>query len=393
MRESLGIALDSSSISTTLVDADTPLLGSIDEFRHPWGEDGSVPPAAASARALASAADVAIERASRSHLHPTSVGVMCEWADVRDLVPESFSSQAIGNVELVNSLDARLAYLRSVDALAGVSPILAFWPDGSETVIAAIDPRAGTIDSAHRYNTAELLANSATFTATLDTIVAERDSIPKMLVAMGAPEQTRQMSAAAAERSGLGFTFLGERTQLAIGAALVAAARSTPTGSAPLAVAGGRTAGSAVASIAEPRRWTPLMVFSTLLVLGGLLIGTLFTLAPDNASTATTDPSNNENTPSSTVDEHQPANEKGERRTESENAEPPGSSRPEKGESTGSADPPPLFSPSPPESLLPPCDPVVPATPAGLRRSDPDIAPTSPTPTPDDETCTPIRQG
>ncbi|MGV0156329.1 hypothetical protein ACSW29_23610 [Rhodococcus sp. GB-02] len=42
VRESLGIALDTSSISTTLVDADTPLLGSIDEFRHPWGEGGSV---------------------------------------------------------------------------------------------------------------------------------------------------------------------------------------------------------------------------------------------------------------------------------------------------------------------------------------------------------------
>lgn len=197
MRESLGIALDGGSISTALVDADTPLLGSIDEFRHPWGEGGSVPPAAASARALASAADVAIERASCSHLHPNSIGVVCERADVRDLVPESFSSQAIGNVELVNSLDARLAYLRSVDALAGVSPILAFWPDGSETVIAAIDPIAGTIDSAHRYTSAELLSNSATFTATLDTIVAERDPVPKMLVAMGAPEQTRQMSAVA----------------------------------------------------------------------------------------------------------------------------------------------------------------------------------------------------
>lgn len=388
MRESLGIALDSGSISTALVDADTPLLGSIDEFRHSWGEGGSVPPAAASARALASAADVAIERASRSQLHPTSVGVVCERTDVRDLVPESFSSQAIGNVELVNSLDARLAYLRSVDALAKVSPILAFWPDGSETVIAAIDPRAGTIDSAHRYNTAELLANSATFTATLDTIVAERDPVPKMLVAMGSPEQTRQMSAIAAERSGLGFTFLGDRTQLAIGAALAAAARGTSTNVAPLAVGSGRTAGSAAASIAEPRRWTPLMVFSTLLVLAGLLIGTLFTLAPDNARTATTDSSINETTSSVTADEHQPASENGEHRTG--NADAPGSSRPEKGESTGSADPPPLFSPPSPESFLPPCDPAVPADPAGLRRSDPDI---SPTPTPDDETCTPIRQG
>lgn len=379
MRETLGIALDSGSISTALVDADTPLLGSIDEFRHPWGEDGSVPPAPASARALASAADVAIERASRSHLHPTSVGVVCERADVRDLVPESFSSQAIGGVELVNSLDARLAYLRSVDALAKVSPMLAFWPDGSETVIAAIDPRAGTIDSAHRYNTAELLANSETFTATLDTIVAERDPVPKMLVAMGAPEQTRQMSAAAAERSGLGFTFLGDRTQLAIGAALVAAALGTSTNVAPLAVGSGRTAGSAATA---PRRWTPLMVFSTLLVLAGLLIGTLFTLAPDNARTAPTDSSINENRPSSTVDEHQPASEDGEHRTESGNAE--------WGESGGSADPPPLFSPSRPESFLPPCDPVVPAAPAGLRRSDPDI---SPTPAPKAETCAPMRRG
>ncbi len=393
MRESLGIALDTSSISTALVDADTPLLGSIDEFRHPWGEGGSVPSAPASARALASAADVAIERASRSRLHPTSVGVMCERADVRDLIPESFSSQPIGSVKLVNSLDARLAYLRSVDALAGVSPILAFWPDGSETVIAAIDPRAGTIDSAHRYTTAELLANSETFTATLDAIVAERDPIPKMLVAMGAPEQTRQMSAVAAERSGLGFTFLGERTQLAIGAALVAAARSTPKDAAPLAVVGERTEGTAVAAIAKPRRWTPLMLFSTLLVLGGLLIGMLFTLAPDNASTATTDPSINENTPSTTVDEHQPSNESGDRRTESENADAPGLSGPEWGERGGSADLPPLVSPPPPESLFPPCDPVVPATPAGLRRSDPDIPPASPTPAPGAEACNPIRQG
>ena len=46
MRESLGIVLDSTSISTALVDADTPLLGSIDEFRHGWGEGGGVPTAA-----------------------------------------------------------------------------------------------------------------------------------------------------------------------------------------------------------------------------------------------------------------------------------------------------------------------------------------------------------
>lgn len=390
MRESLGIALDNSSISTALVDADTPLLGSIYEFRHPWGEDGSAPPAPASARALASAADVAIERGSHSHLHPTSIGVVCERADVRDLVPESFSSQAIGNVELINSLDARLAYLGSVDALAGVSPILAFWPDGSETVIAAIDPRTGAIDSAHRYNTAELLVNSATFTATLDTIVAKRDPVPKMLVAMGTPEQTRQMSAVAAERSGLGFTFLGERTQLAIGAALVAAARGTPTNAVPLAVGSGGTAGSAAAA---PRRWAPLMLFSTLLVLSGLLLGMLFTLAPDNARTATTDPSITENAPSATVDEDQPANKNSQHRTESENADAPGLSGPEWGESDGSANPPPLFSPPPPESVLPPCDPVVPADPAGLRRSDPDIPPTPPTPAPDAEECTPIRQG
>lgn len=393
MRESLGIALDSSSISTALVDADTPLLGSIDEFRHPWGDDGSVPSAPSSARALASAADVAVERASRSQLHPTSVGVTCERADVRDLLPDSFSSSAIGNVELVNSLDARLAYLRSVDALAGVSPILAFWPDGSETVIAAIDPRTGTIDSAHRYISAELLADSSTFTATLDTIVAERDPVPKMLVALGAPEQTRQMSAVAAERSGLGFIFLGERTQLAIGAALVAAKRSTPTSAVPLAVGSGEAAGSAAGSIAGPRRWTPLMLFATLLVLGGLLIGMLFTLAPDNASTATTDPTITENTPSTTVDEHQPANENGEHRTESENADAPGLSGPAWGGSGGSPNPPPLFAPPPSESLPPPCDPVVPGAPAGLRRSDPDIPPTSPTSTPDAEDCTPIRQG
>ncbi len=38
MRESLGVVFENQSISTALVDADTPpLLGSIDEFRHPLG--------------------------------------------------------------------------------------------------------------------------------------------------------------------------------------------------------------------------------------------------------------------------------------------------------------------------------------------------------------------
>eukprot|EP01133_Synstelium_polycarpum_P023679 gene23679-28372_t len=220
VRESLGVVFENQSISTALVDADTPLLGSIDEFRHPWGADGTVPSPQASARALASAAEVATGRALRSNLCPTVVGVMCERADVREHVSDSLSSSPFENIELVNGLDARLAYLRTVDALIGVSPILAFWPDGSETVIAAVDPRAGVVDSAHRYDTAELLADSSTFAATLDLLVAERDPVPKMLVAMLVKEDSRQPSAEAAELAGLGFLFLGERTQLAIGAAL-----------------------------------------------------------------------------------------------------------------------------------------------------------------------------
>ncbi|XGU20544.1 hypothetical protein ACETU7_07670 [Rhodococcus sp. 3Y1] len=99
-----------------------------------------VPSAQSSARALVSAAGVAIDRASRSDLHPTSIGVVCERSDVRDLISETSSPLAGDNVVVVNGLDARLAYLRTVDTLAGVSPILAFWGEGEETVIAAIDP-------------------------------------------------------------------------------------------------------------------------------------------------------------------------------------------------------------------------------------------------------------
>ena len=40
------------------------------------------PTAQSSARALASAADVAIERAARSDLQPTVIGVLCERAGV-----------------------------------------------------------------------------------------------------------------------------------------------------------------------------------------------------------------------------------------------------------------------------------------------------------------------
>ena len=341
MRESLGVVFENQSISTALVDADTPLLGSIDEFRHPWGADGTVPSPQASARALASAAEVATGRALRSNLCPTVVGVMCERADVREHVSDSLSSSPFENIELVNGLDARLAYLRTVDALIGVSPILAFWPDGSETVIAAVDPRAGVVDSAHRYDTAELLADSSTFAATLDLLVAERDPVPKMLVAMLVKEDSRQPSAEAAELAGLGFLFLGERTQLAIGAALVAADRGSEVRSGD---------GMAVRPVNRVR-WAAALVLPLLLMLTGLLIA----LSPDGSRAVSTDSPNI-----------------GAESATSTSGPPPGAA---------------LQIPT-----LAPCDPVVPAVPAVLRRSDPEVAPLQ-TDEPTAEECTPLRVG
>ncbi len=341
MRESLGVVFENQSISTALVDADTRLLGSIDEFRHPWGADGTVPSPQASARALASAAEVATGRALRSNLCPTVVGVMCERADVREHVSDSLSSSPFENIELVNGLDARLAYLRTVDALIGVSPILAFWPDGSETVIAAVDPRAGVVDSAHRYDTAELLADSSTFAATLDLLVAERDPVPKMLVAMLVKEDSRQPSAEAAELAGLGFLFLGERTQLAIGAALVAADRGSEVRSGD---------GMAVRPVNRVR-WAAAIVLPLLLMLTGLLIA----LSPDGSRAVSTDSPNI-----------------GAESATSTSGPPPGAA---------------LQIPT-----LAPCDPVVPAVPAVLRRSDPEVAPLQ-TDEPTAEECTPLRVG
>lgn len=341
MRESLGVVFENQSISTALVDADTPLLGSIDEFRHPWGADGTVPSPQASARALASAAEVATGRALRSNLCPTVVGVMCERADVRELVSDSLSSSPFENIELVNGLDARLAYLRTVDALIGVSPILAFWPDGSETVIAAVDPRAGVVDSAHRYDTAELLADSSTFAATLDLLVAERDPVPKMLVAMLVKEDSRQPSAEAAELAGLGFLFLGESAQLAIGAALVAADRGSEVRSGD---------GMAVRPVNRVR-WAAAIVLPLLLMLTGLLIA----LSPDGSRAVSTDSPNI-----------------GAESATSTSGPPPGAA---------------LQIPT-----LAPCDPVVPAVPAVLRRSDPEVAPLQ-TDEPTAEECTPLRVG
>ena len=341
MRESLGVVFENQSISTALVDADTPLLGSIDEFRHPWGADGTVPSPQASARALASAAEVATGRALRSNLCPTVVGVMCERADVREHVSDSLSSSPFENIELVNGLDARLAYLRTVDALIGVSPILAFWPDGSETVIAAVDPRAGVVDSAHRYDTAELLADSSTFAATLDLLVAERDPVPKMLVAMLVKEDSRQPSAEAAELAGLGFLFLGERTQLAIGAALVAADRGSEVRSGD---------GMAVRPVNRVR-WAAAIVLPLLLMLTGLLIA----LSPDGSRAVSTDSPNI-----------------GAESATSTSGPPPGAA---------------LQIPT-----LAPYDPVVPAVPAVLRRSDPEVAPLQ-TDEPTAEECTPLRVG
>lgn len=301
MRESLGVSLDSDSISTALVDADTPRLGPIDQYRRQWSVDGGFPSVQSSARALVSAADVAIERASRSGLHPTAIGVVCERREVRDLISETLSPLAADNVVVVNGLDARLAYLRTVDALAGVSPILAFWIEGAETVIAAIDPLAGTI----------------------------------------------------------------------------AAARITPSIGRPSAGA----IGAPVVAAAGAQKWAPLAVVSALLALGGLLIGLLITLAPDKARTATTDRSNSETTPSVPGDEYSP---------DSGNPAvpvPPGQGW------GGSVD---VLPPLPPTliEVLPPCDPVAPASPAVLRRSDPDLPSASTPPqAPSVDDCALTRHG
>ena len=394
MRESLGIALDDTSISSALVDADIPALGSIDDVRHPWGTAGNIPSAHSTARALASAVDVATERAARSHLHPTAIGVLCERPDVRDLLPQLLSAREVDTVELVNSLDARLAYLQSVPALVGVSPILAFWPDGNETVIAALDPAAGTLDSAHRYNSAELLANSSVFAATLDHIVAEHDPFPKKLVALGTPDETKDLAAVAAEHAALGFLFLPAPGYLAIGAALVAAARTSGSSVSP--VLGGAIAGAAVGAVASSTdrlRGKPLMLISTLLVMGGLLVGLLVTLAPDNARTATTDQTNNDRTPSTPTDEQHPGHDNSGHRPEIVS---PGGSGQSGGQNRDSAGSPPSFTP-PPTEILPPCDPVLPAEPAGLRRSDPDLPTTAPAPARPlseiDDACVPTRHG
>ncbi len=241
----------------------------------------------------------------------------------------------------VEPCDARLAYLRTVDALIGVSPILAFWPDGSETVIAAVDPRAGVVDSAHRYDTAELLADSSTFAATLDLLVAERDPVPKMLVAMLVKEDSRQPSAEAAELAGLGFLFLGERTQLAIGAALVAADRGSEV----------RSGGGMAVRPVNRVRWAAAIVLPLLLMLTGLLIA----LSPDGSRAVSTDSPNI-----------------GAESATSTSGPPPGAA---------------LQIPT-----LAPCDPVVPAVPAVLRRSDPEVAPLQ-TDEPPAEECTPLRVG
>lgn len=380
MRESLGLALDSDSISTALMDADTPLLGPVDQHRHRWSADGGVPSAQSSARALVSAATVAIERASRSDLHPVVIGVTCERADIRDLISETPSPLTRDNVVVVNGLDARLAYLRTVDTVAGVSPILAFWSEGEETVIAAIDPLSGTIDSVHRYVSGELLANGETFTATLVSIVAEQVSVPQMLVAMRTPEQSREMSAVAAERAGLGFVFLGEPGQLAVGAALVAAARIATLRGAPSAGA----IGAPVVTAAGARHWAPLAMVSTFILLGGLLIGLLITLAPDKARTATTDRTNSETAPLIPGDENSP---------NSGNPAIPVPPGRRLGESGVSADVLPPLSPTSIE-VRQPCDPVAPAFPAGLRRSDPDLpSATTPPQAPGVDDCAPTRNG
>ncbi|WP_222671363.1 hypothetical protein [Rhodococcus erythropolis] len=376
MREYLGIAIDDDFVSTALVDADAPLLGAIDAFGRRWGEAGTVPSTSASARALTSAAAIATERASRAELHPATVGVVCERVDVSARVPDALSGFSFENVELVDGLDARMAYLHSVDALAGAGTCLAVWSDGDESVLAAIDPALGEVNWAHRYITDEVFVSDDMCSGTVKSMVSELDPVPSILVAMGTTDAVRRMCAEAAERSGMGFIYLGERAQLAIGAALVAA--SARAGD-DRVLTGGVGAGSA-----PERRFRPVMVWPILLILTGLLIGLLFTLTPKGISTSTPDrskdtvvPSTLHYTPRSPMaGEQQP--------------------RQEQSGSPSASGTPPLV------GALPPCDPVVEVTPAALHRSDPDdgpsttAIPTTAIPTTDnhpDPTCIPLRQG
>lgn len=388
MRESLGIAIDDHSISTALVDADTPVLGAIDDFRHPWTAD--VRSAASTARALTSAAAVATERAARSQLHPTTIGMVCERADVRDLVPEALLAQARTTVELVNNLEARLAYLATVDALAGVSPVLVAWPEREETVVAAINPTAGILGSAHRYESVELLSNSAVCAATLVSVVADQEPIPEMLVVMEAEDHTWQTMAGAAEQVGLKSLVLGERAPLAIGAALVAADRSVPS-ALPLTVAG-MAALRTKTSPAAGRRWAPFALVSSLIVLAGLLTGMLTTFASTRHPEVTTTDRSNIGTTGSVPLVEEPMITNSEDHVPS--ADRPGHSVDENFQRTN---PPPLT------EVPPSCDPVADAAPAALRLSDPDTAPgaphaAEPQPPPPPQrdlgtSCTPTKSG
>lgn len=333
MRESLGVAFDTSSISTALVDADTPMLGSIDESYDHYGVDGIGTSDQECAAAVVAAVEVAKERAVRTLLSPGIIGVTSECADVLDLVHESLGSDGYEVIELVNGLDARVAYLRTVDTPA----VLAYWLDGEDAVVVAVATTTGDVMSESRHESAGLLSTASAFAATLGPIVAQVHPTPTALIAMGVPDEVRELSANAAEFAGLSFTCLTDSAHVATGAALVAAARR----SRPMPITG-----AATSIPAGMIRAAAAIVVPLVLVLTGVLIA----MYPDDSRATSTDRMD-----------------------------------------VNTVSPVPSPAPESPVPTLPPCDPVVPGAPAGLRLSDPDLAPPSSIPT--SVPCDPVRHG
>ncbi len=218
MRESLGIAVDATSVNAVLLDAHAPELGPIDRR-------SDTPASEVGFDSVVEAATVMIRRARRVGLSPRITGVVSWDTKVASMLAATLQPHGTGIVTLVSATDARIAYIQSMPELLETRTAIVFTAEGPDILALAVDTWTRGIHHAFRYPATYIGSDAAE-----DILDELRGRLPwgrKTVVTLGisAALKTR-IAHLAGERRMDTITPFDERWTLAIGAAIVASERA-----------------------------------------------------------------------------------------------------------------------------------------------------------------------
>lgn len=218
MRESIGIAVDATSVHAVLLDTHAPEFGPIDRR-----SDTSVVDVGFDS--VLQAATVMIRRARHIGLGPRITGVVSPDTKISSALAASLHPHGTGIVTLVSVTDARIAYIQSMPELQDTRTAIVFTAEGADILALSIDLKTRGVLHAYRYP-ASYIGNDAAEDI-LDELSRKLPWGRKTLVTLGVGAVLKnRLAHLASERRIETVSPFDARWILSIGASIVAAERS-----------------------------------------------------------------------------------------------------------------------------------------------------------------------